>query len=202
MCFPFSIDDNECQNVTNICGERGNCTNTVGSYYCTCVSGYTSTGQGEFQPNDGTECIGNVQVPRDRFATVLTCSAAGFVHFSWHVEGETFSTPALLVEQHLQALLIFLYWGRILGLWLKPKKKSMKRRRFAGFWSWFINIACIFYAWWNHSLSSKRNYTVFGIKWGWLSLLLGTVLLLFFTHLQAGRHTTTTTTATTTEMCM
>ncbi|CAN9500363.1 unnamed protein product [Ophioblennius macclurei] len=53
----FCNDDNECQNVTNICGERGNCTNTAGSYYCTCVSGYTSTGITEFQPNDGTECI-------------------------------------------------------------------------------------------------------------------------------------------------
>ncbi|XP_033937307.1 adhesion G protein-coupled receptor L4 [Pseudochaenichthys georgianus] len=53
----FCNDDNECQNVTNICGERGSCTNTAGSYNCTCVSGYTSTGLAEFQPNDGTECI-------------------------------------------------------------------------------------------------------------------------------------------------
>ncbi|XP_037530522.1 adhesion G protein-coupled receptor L4 [Nematolebias whitei] len=52
----FCNDDDECQNVTNICGNRGQCTNTVGSYYCTCVSGYTSTGLTEFQPNDGTEC--------------------------------------------------------------------------------------------------------------------------------------------------
>uniref|UniRef100_A0A8C5DLH6 Adhesion G protein-coupled receptor L4 n=1 Tax=Gouania willdenowi TaxID=441366 RepID=A0A8C5DLH6_GOUWI len=53
----FCNDDNECQNVTNICGELSNCTNTAGSYYCTCVSGYTSTGLTQFQPNDGTECI-------------------------------------------------------------------------------------------------------------------------------------------------
>ncbi|TMS20495.1 Adhesion G protein-coupled receptor L4 [Larimichthys crocea] len=53
----FCNDDNECLNVTNICGDRGKCTNTPGSYYCTCVSGYTSTGRDEFQPNDGTECI-------------------------------------------------------------------------------------------------------------------------------------------------
>ncbi|MED6247813.1 Adhesion G protein-coupled receptor L4 [Ataeniobius toweri] len=52
----FCNDDNECQNVTNICGERGQCTNTDGSYYCTCVSGYTSTGAAQFQPNDGTGC--------------------------------------------------------------------------------------------------------------------------------------------------
>ncbi|TDH08637.1 hypothetical protein EPR50_G00099660 [Perca flavescens] len=53
----FCNDDNECQNVTNICGDRGSCTNTAGSYYCTCLSGYTSTGLAKFQPNDGTECI-------------------------------------------------------------------------------------------------------------------------------------------------
>uniref|UniRef100_A0A1A8M5F7 Adhesion G protein-coupled receptor L4 n=2 Tax=Nothobranchius pienaari TaxID=704102 RepID=A0A1A8M5F7_9TELE len=52
----FCNDDNECLNVTNICGDRGQCTNTRGSYYCTCVSGYTSTGLTRFQPNDGTEC--------------------------------------------------------------------------------------------------------------------------------------------------
>ncbi|XP_029904701.1 adhesion G protein-coupled receptor L4 isoform X2 [Myripristis murdjan] len=52
----FCNDDNECQNVTNICGDKGNCTNTEGSYYCTCVSGYKSTGPAKFQPNDGTEC--------------------------------------------------------------------------------------------------------------------------------------------------
>ncbi|KAI3368252.1 hypothetical protein L3Q82_007972 [Scortum barcoo] len=55
--FLPSEDDNECQNVTDICGDRGNCTNIAGGYYCTCVSGYTSTGLGEFQPNDGTECV-------------------------------------------------------------------------------------------------------------------------------------------------
>ncbi|KAM6921433.1 adhesion G protein-coupled receptor L4 [Xenentodon cancila] len=52
----FCKDDNECQNGTNICGQRGNCTNTKGSYYCTCISGYTSTGEVKFLPNDGTEC--------------------------------------------------------------------------------------------------------------------------------------------------
>ncbi|KAK2835444.1 hypothetical protein Q5P01_015928 [Channa striata] len=52
----YCIDDNECQNVSNICGDRGNCTNVEGSYYCTCVSGYNSTGSVKFQPNDGTGC--------------------------------------------------------------------------------------------------------------------------------------------------
>uniref|UniRef100_A0A3B4AB58 Adhesion G protein-coupled receptor L4 n=1 Tax=Periophthalmus magnuspinnatus TaxID=409849 RepID=A0A3B4AB58_9GOBI len=52
----FCIDDNECQNVTNICGDLGKCTNTEGSYYCTCVRGYKSTGPAHFLPNDGTHC--------------------------------------------------------------------------------------------------------------------------------------------------
>lgn len=55
-----SVDDNECQNVTNICGQRGNCTNTEGSYFCTCLPGYSSTGQAQFTPNDGTECNGTM----------------------------------------------------------------------------------------------------------------------------------------------
>lgn len=57
--FFLHPDDDECQNVTAICGERAACTNTEGSYFCTCVSGYVSTGHDSFQPNDGTECSGN-----------------------------------------------------------------------------------------------------------------------------------------------
>ncbi|XP_066503661.1 adhesion G protein-coupled receptor L4 [Hoplias malabaricus] len=49
-------DDNECANVTNICGEHANCTNTEGNYYCTCIDGYKSTGKQNFQTNDGTHC--------------------------------------------------------------------------------------------------------------------------------------------------
>ncbi|KAA0707985.1 Adhesion G protein-coupled receptor L4 [Triplophysa tibetana] len=49
-------DDNECENVTGICGPNANCTNTVGGYYCTCVSGFISNGQEHFQTNDGTHC--------------------------------------------------------------------------------------------------------------------------------------------------
>uniref|UniRef100_A0A6Q2X9P6 Adhesion G protein-coupled receptor L4 n=1 Tax=Esox lucius TaxID=8010 RepID=A0A6Q2X9P6_ESOLU len=48
--------DNECQNVTYICGNNSKCTNTEGSYYCTCGPGYISTGLNNFRPNDGTEC--------------------------------------------------------------------------------------------------------------------------------------------------
>ncbi|XP_030639974.1 adhesion G protein-coupled receptor L4 [Chanos chanos] len=52
----YCTDDNECQNITKICDEHANCTNTEGSYYCTCLSGYRSTGQKQFQTNDGTKC--------------------------------------------------------------------------------------------------------------------------------------------------
>ncbi|NXN15977.1 AGRL4 protein, partial [Indicator maculatus] len=51
-------DDNECENATQPCGEHANCTNTVGSYYCMCVSGFkSSNGQQTFVPNDGTFCV-------------------------------------------------------------------------------------------------------------------------------------------------
>ncbi|XP_027016012.2 adhesion G protein-coupled receptor L4 [Tachysurus fulvidraco] len=50
------VDYNECVNLTNICGDNANCTNTIGSYYCICVPGYKSTGSHQFQPNDGTYC--------------------------------------------------------------------------------------------------------------------------------------------------
>ncbi|KAM7387911.1 hypothetical protein PAMP_024122 [Pampus punctatissimus] len=53
----FCNDDDECQNTTDICGGKAKCTNTEGSYYCTCVSGYRSTGLANFQTNDGTQCI-------------------------------------------------------------------------------------------------------------------------------------------------
>ncbi|KAI5101674.1 adhesion G protein-coupled receptor L4 precursor, partial [Silurus meridionalis] len=53
------IDDDECKNVTHhsICGDNANCTNTNGSYECTCFHGYVSTGSKKFQTNDGlTHC--------------------------------------------------------------------------------------------------------------------------------------------------
>uniref|UniRef100_A0A8C6TLC7 Adhesion G protein-coupled receptor L4 n=1 Tax=Neogobius melanostomus TaxID=47308 RepID=A0A8C6TLC7_9GOBI len=54
-------DDDECVNVTNICGDRGHCNNTEGGYYCTCVPGYKSTGKAHFTPNDGTHCTEHPQ---------------------------------------------------------------------------------------------------------------------------------------------
>ncbi|KAM4873428.1 adhesion G protein-coupled receptor L4 isoform 2-T2 [Thomomys bottae] len=51
-------DDNECGNLTQSCGENANCTNTEGSYYCMCASGFkSSSNQDRFITNDGTFCI-------------------------------------------------------------------------------------------------------------------------------------------------
>ncbi|XP_026873206.2 adhesion G protein-coupled receptor L4 [Electrophorus electricus] len=52
----FCDDYDECLNATQICGENAGCHNTEGSYYCTCKSGYLSTGSQQFQTNDGTHC--------------------------------------------------------------------------------------------------------------------------------------------------
>lgn len=38
------VDDNECANGTALCSPDATCTNTPGSYTCTCNSGYTGTG--------------------------------------------------------------------------------------------------------------------------------------------------------------
>ncbi|XP_062398819.1 sushi domain-containing protein 1 isoform X5 [Sardina pilchardus] len=51
-------DKDECQIGANfICGDHTACHNTHGSYYCTCLSGYTPTNKMPvFIPNDGTYC--------------------------------------------------------------------------------------------------------------------------------------------------
>uniref|UniRef100_A0A671EFD4 Adhesion G protein-coupled receptor L4 n=1 Tax=Rhinolophus ferrumequinum TaxID=59479 RepID=A0A671EFD4_RHIFE len=54
-------DDNECGNLTQSCGENANCTNTEGSYYCMCATGFrSSSNQDRFITNDGTICIETV----------------------------------------------------------------------------------------------------------------------------------------------
>ncbi|XP_029366552.1 sushi domain-containing protein 1 isoform X4 [Echeneis naucrates] len=54
----FCQDKDECQiGASKICGQHTICHNTYGSYYCTCLSGYTpSNDMGVFIPNDGTHC--------------------------------------------------------------------------------------------------------------------------------------------------
>ncbi|KAF7199635.1 transcript variant X2 [Nothobranchius furzeri] len=54
----FCQDKDECQIGANkICGLHTTCHNTYGSYYCTCLSGYSpSNSMNVFIPNDGTHC--------------------------------------------------------------------------------------------------------------------------------------------------
>ncbi|XP_051951134.1 sushi domain-containing protein 1 isoform X8 [Xyrauchen texanus] len=52
----YCEDKDECQ-LGNICGDHTRCHNTYGSYYCTCLKGYTpSNHMATFIPNDGTYC--------------------------------------------------------------------------------------------------------------------------------------------------
>ncbi|XP_056110775.1 sushi domain-containing protein 1 isoform X3 [Rhinichthys klamathensis goyatoka] len=49
-------DKDECQ-LGRICGDHTKCHNTHGSYYCTCLAGYSpSNHMNTFIPNDGTYC--------------------------------------------------------------------------------------------------------------------------------------------------
>ncbi|XP_035851018.1 sushi domain-containing protein 1 isoform X3 [Sander lucioperca] len=54
----FCQDKDECQIGANkICGQHTTCHNTYGSYYCTCLAGYSpSNNMAIFIPNDGTHC--------------------------------------------------------------------------------------------------------------------------------------------------
>ncbi|XP_060739059.1 sushi domain-containing protein 1 isoform X6 [Tachysurus vachellii] len=52
----YCQDKDECQ-LGRICGDHSKCHNTYGSYFCTCVSGYSPTNSLDvFIPNDGTSC--------------------------------------------------------------------------------------------------------------------------------------------------
>ncbi|XP_047186950.1 sushi domain-containing protein 1 isoform X9 [Scophthalmus maximus] len=54
----YCQDKDECQiGASKICGQHTQCHNTYGSYYCTCLSGYSPTNyMATFIPNDGTYC--------------------------------------------------------------------------------------------------------------------------------------------------
>lgn len=55
QCVPLpSSDLDECSNVPGLCGV-GECSNTVGSYFCKCPQGY-------YTSIDGSKCVGKLQV--------------------------------------------------------------------------------------------------------------------------------------------
>ena len=46
------VDIDECSVFPSVCDINANCSNTRGSYYCTCKAGYTG---------DGKACKGNIR---------------------------------------------------------------------------------------------------------------------------------------------
>ena len=42
--FNFLLDNNECTLATHNCHDDATCTNTYGSFYCTCNIGFTGNG--------------------------------------------------------------------------------------------------------------------------------------------------------------
>lgn len=40
----FFADEDECQNGTHHCDENAQCNNTIGSFNCTCLQGYSGNG--------------------------------------------------------------------------------------------------------------------------------------------------------------
>ncbi|KAI1236723.1 hypothetical protein IHE44_0014976 [Lamprotornis superbus] len=84
-------NDNECENATQPCGEHANCTNTEGSYYCTCMSGFKpSNGQQIFVPNDGTSCVENpkakCELSKDCIAEHINRTLARISHLKTPLE--------------------------------------------------------------------------------------------------------------------
>ena len=49
VCAPNCLDIDECTNETDSCDDNAMCTNTMGSYSCSCLFGYSG---------DGEMCIG------------------------------------------------------------------------------------------------------------------------------------------------
>ncbi len=57
--LPFSIDVEECVEISDICGPNSICNNTVGSYNCSCKSGYNVTDQ-NLSINSNNTCEGMI----------------------------------------------------------------------------------------------------------------------------------------------
>ena len=70
VCFCCHVDINECETGNDSCHENAQCTNTEGSFTCSCNPGYTG---------DGIECSGALTVVPE-FAAVLMF-AAGVLMF-------------------------------------------------------------------------------------------------------------------------
>ena len=64
------VDINECEDDPEICDINANCINTIGSYMCSCSSGYTG---------DGTMCTGEYNFVQ-LVLTQSTCEWLGGRH--------------------------------------------------------------------------------------------------------------------------
>ena len=43
-CMFCYLDINECQDTPGVCDDNATCNNTIGSYTCTCIEGFTGEG--------------------------------------------------------------------------------------------------------------------------------------------------------------
>lgn len=61
VCMCVS-DIDECSTIPGVC-DGGECTNTAGSYVCTCPRGYISS-------TDGSKCVGESQTHTQLFSNI------------------------------------------------------------------------------------------------------------------------------------
>ena len=82
-----STDNNECSLGTHTCDPNANCTDTDGSYNCTCINGFEG---------DGFSCVGKyllclkhifniifVEIKTLLFISVKTCNLLLLIHFKY-----------------------------------------------------------------------------------------------------------------------
>ncbi|KAI5614947.1 adhesion G protein-coupled receptor E2-like isoform X3, partial [Silurus asotus] len=51
------VDEDECKEEIDVCGNNAVCTNTIGGYYCQCETGYQNNKRKlNFTAGDGLQC--------------------------------------------------------------------------------------------------------------------------------------------------
>jgi len=61
----MTIDIDECEMGTDNCDENANCTDTIGSFNCTCSHGYDG---------DGVNCSSELFFPKKKLISLVLCS--------------------------------------------------------------------------------------------------------------------------------